>query len=323
MYIMGENPAMSDPDVQPCARRARRPRAPGGAGHLPDRDRLPRRRRPAGVRLPGEDRHLHQHRPAGAARPPGARRRRATRARTSGSSSRSRDRWASTGTTPRPPRSSTRCATRCPHRRHHLGAARAEHAVTYPCKAEGDPGDRSSSSRASRARPAAARFVPADIIPADERPDAEYPMVLITGRQLEHWHTGSMTRRAPRSMRSSRIRSPRSIRSTLPRSARRPATSSRSSRAAARSRCTRGPTTARRAAPSSSPSATTRRRANRLTNAALDPFAKIPEFKYCEFASRSAVRCRRAELRRRPGVARPGGHGTGRVTHKSSIMMMI
>ncbi len=41
-----------------------------------------------------------------------------------------------------------------------------------------------------------ARFVPADIIPANERPDAEYPFVLITGRQLEHWHTGSMTRRA-------------------------------------------------------------------------------------------------------------------------------
>src|SRR4029079_19075100 len=38
--------------------------------------------------------------------------------------------------------------------------------------------------------------VPADIIPADERPDAQYPMVLITGRQLEHWHTGSMSRRA-------------------------------------------------------------------------------------------------------------------------------
>jgi formate dehydrogenase major subunit len=32
------------------------------------------------------------------------------------------------------------------------------------------------------------RFVPADIIPADERPDAEYPMVLITGRQ---WNTGT------------------------------------------------------------------------------------------------------------------------------------
>jgi len=38
--------------------------------------------------------------------------------------------------------------------------------------------------------------VPADLIPAAERPDREYPFVLITGRQLEHWHTGSMTRRA-------------------------------------------------------------------------------------------------------------------------------
>ena len=37
---------------------------------------------------------------------------------------------------------------------------------------------------------------PAGIIPANERPDAEYPFVLITGRQLAHWHTGSMTRRA-------------------------------------------------------------------------------------------------------------------------------
>src|SRR5207237_3602773 len=41
-----------------------------------------------------------------------------------------------------------------------------------------------------------ARFVPADIIPAAERPDADYPMVLITGRQLEQCHAGSMTRRA-------------------------------------------------------------------------------------------------------------------------------
>jgi len=41
-----------------------------------------------------------------------------------------------------------------------------------------------------------AKLVPADIIPAAERPDTDYPMVLITGRQLEHWHTGAMTRRA-------------------------------------------------------------------------------------------------------------------------------
>jgi formate dehydrogenase major subunit len=40
------------------------------------------------------------------------------------------------------------------------------------------------------------RFVPADIIPAAEHPDRDYPMVLITGRQLEHWHTGAITRRS-------------------------------------------------------------------------------------------------------------------------------
>jgi formate dehydrogenase major subunit len=30
----------------------------------------------------------------------------------------------------------------------------------------------------------------------DETPDNEYPMILTTGRILEHWHTGEMTRRA-------------------------------------------------------------------------------------------------------------------------------
>ena len=38
--------------------------------------------------------------------------------------------------------------------------------------------------------------MPADVTPPDELPDAAYPMVLTTGRLLEHWHTGSMTRRA-------------------------------------------------------------------------------------------------------------------------------
>ena len=41
-----------------------------------------------------------------------------------------------------------------------------------------------------------AKFTPADVIAPDEAPDAEYPMILTTGRQLEHWHTGSMTRRS-------------------------------------------------------------------------------------------------------------------------------
>ena len=70
-----------------------------------------------------------------------------------------------------------------------------EHAVTYPCTHEGDPGDPVVFTDNFPREGGKARFVPADIIPAAERPDAEYPMVLITGRQLEHWHTGSMTRR--------------------------------------------------------------------------------------------------------------------------------
>jgi formate dehydrogenase major subunit len=71
-----------------------------------------------------------------------------------------------------------------------------EHAVTYPCTAEGDPGQSVVFVDSFPRDSGRARFVPADIVPAAERPDAEYPLVLITGRQLEHWHTGSMSRRA-------------------------------------------------------------------------------------------------------------------------------
>jgi formate dehydrogenase major subunit len=41
-----------------------------------------------------------------------------------------------------------------------------------------------------------ARFVPAEWTAAPELPDDEFPLVLNTGRLLEHWHTGSMTRRS-------------------------------------------------------------------------------------------------------------------------------
>jgi formate dehydrogenase major subunit len=70
-----------------------------------------------------------------------------------------------------------------------------EHAVTYPCTSEGDPGEPVVFVEDFPRENGKARFVPVDIVPAAERPDSEYPMVLITGRQLEHWHTGSMTRR--------------------------------------------------------------------------------------------------------------------------------
>ncbi len=71
-----------------------------------------------------------------------------------------------------------------------------ESSVTYPCEQEGDPGQPIVFIDKFPTPTGRARFVPADIIPANERPDTEFPFVLITGRQLEHWHTGAMTRRA-------------------------------------------------------------------------------------------------------------------------------
>jgi formate dehydrogenase major subunit len=71
-----------------------------------------------------------------------------------------------------------------------------ESSVTYPCVKEGDPGDPVIFIENFPTESGRGKFVPADLISAAERPDAEYPMVLMTGRMLEHWHTGSMTRRA-------------------------------------------------------------------------------------------------------------------------------
>ena len=41
-----------------------------------------------------------------------------------------------------------------------------------------------------------ANLVAAEWLPAKELPDAEYPFILTTGRLLQHWHTGTMTRRS-------------------------------------------------------------------------------------------------------------------------------
>ncbi|MGH8620942.1 MAG: formate dehydrogenase subunit alpha, partial [Burkholderiales bacterium] len=71
-----------------------------------------------------------------------------------------------------------------------------ESCVTYPCEKEGDPGQPVVFTDNFPTPTGRGKFVPADIIPANERPDQKYPFVLITGRQLEHWHTGAITRRA-------------------------------------------------------------------------------------------------------------------------------
>ena len=70
-----------------------------------------------------------------------------------------------------------------------------ENAVTYPSLSETDPGQPIVFGDGFPRKDGRAKFTPASIIAPDDVPDAEYPMILTTGRQLEHWHTGSMTRR--------------------------------------------------------------------------------------------------------------------------------
>jgi formate dehydrogenase major subunit len=156
-----------------------------------------------------------------------------------------------------------------------------EHAVTYPCSAEGDPGQPVVFVDDFPRETGRARFVPADIIPADERPDAEYPMVLITGRQLEHWHTGSMTRRA--TVLDAIEPDPVALMHPLDLDA---MGGKPGDVVTIESR--RGSVSLYARADDSSPRGAIfvpfcyyEAAINKLTNAALDPYGKIPEFKYC------------------------------------------
>ncbi|MBT3781666.1 MAG: formate dehydrogenase subunit alpha [Rhodospirillaceae bacterium] len=72
-----------------------------------------------------------------------------------------------------------------------------EDAITYPCLHDGDPGEAVIFGEQFPTDDGRGKFVPCDIVHPDELPDENYPMVLLTGRLLEHWHTGAMTRRAP------------------------------------------------------------------------------------------------------------------------------
>jgi formate dehydrogenase major subunit len=156
-----------------------------------------------------------------------------------------------------------------------------EHSVTYPCRNEGDPGEEVIFTDRFPTLDGRARIVPAEFTTADELPDDEYPFVLITGRVLEHWHTGSMTRRAgvldaiepvptvsihPDDMDRIGLRTGET--------------------AALETRRGRVVAIVRRdsATPRGSvfmAFAYVEAAANILTNPKLDPFGKIPEFKYC------------------------------------------
>jgi formate dehydrogenase major subunit len=159
-----------------------------------------------------------------------------------------------------------------------------ESSVTYPCLSADDPGQPTVFIENFPTLDGRVKLVPADIIPANERPDAEYPFVLITGRQLEHWHTGSMTRRtvvldaiepiATASMNGSDLRKlgvePGDIITV---------TSRRGTVSLSVRRDDGTPVGCVFIAFAYYEAA-----ANLLTNPALDPFGKIPEFKYCAVA---------------------------------------
>ena len=71
-----------------------------------------------------------------------------------------------------------------------------ESAVTYPCEDEFSEGQSVIFADGYPTESGRGKLVPCDILPPNEVPDSKFPLVLTTGRLLEHWHTGSMTRRA-------------------------------------------------------------------------------------------------------------------------------
>ncbi|MGB8735056.1 MAG: formate dehydrogenase subunit alpha, partial [Rhodomicrobium sp.] len=156
-----------------------------------------------------------------------------------------------------------------------------ESSVIYPSLSPEDPGQPVVFGDGYPRENKRAKFVPANVLPPAELPDAEYPMVLSTGRQLEHWHTGAMTRRAavldalepsptayfnPDALAKMGVTPGGSVRVTTRRG---------SIVLAARAD---GDIQANMIF---IPFAYVEAAANLLTNPQLDPFGKIPEYKFC------------------------------------------
>jgi len=71
-----------------------------------------------------------------------------------------------------------------------------EGSLIYPLTREGDAGQPVLFDHDFPTPDGRGKLVPVSFRPADELPDRDYPLVFTTGRMLEHWHTGSMTRHA-------------------------------------------------------------------------------------------------------------------------------
>ena len=156
-----------------------------------------------------------------------------------------------------------------------------ESAVTYPAPAPDKPGLDVVFGDGFPRPGGFGKLVAAKLTPPDEVPDAEYPFILTTGRQLEHWHTGAMTRRATTldALEPAAVAS--LSRGDIVRLGIKPGDTVRvSTRRGMIELATRQDD----AVPDGVifiPFAFVEAAANILTNPALDPFGKIPEFKFC------------------------------------------
>jgi formate dehydrogenase major subunit len=156
-----------------------------------------------------------------------------------------------------------------------------ESSVTYPADAPDKPGHDVVFDKGFPRPGGFGKLVAAKLAPPDETPNEEYPFILTTGRQLEHWHTGAMTRRSTTldALEPAAVASV--SRGTL---ARLGIKAGDLIRVATRRGTVELAARQDDAIPDGVvfiPFAYVEAAANLLTNPALDPFGKIPEFKYC------------------------------------------
>jgi formate dehydrogenase major subunit len=156
-----------------------------------------------------------------------------------------------------------------------------EEVVTYPCDAPDKPGNEIIFGDGFPTQNGRGKIVPTDLTPPDELPDEDYPMILTTGRMLEHWHTGAMSRRAA----NLDELEPEAVACLSPYDIdRMQLTPGDFIRVSTR----RGAITLRTRLDRDVaegmvfiPFCYTEAAANLLTNPQLDPYGKIPEFKFC------------------------------------------
>lgn len=156
-----------------------------------------------------------------------------------------------------------------------------EGSVTYPCGDDDLPGEAILFGDGFPTADGRVKLVPTQIVPPDELPDDEYPMVLTTGRLLEHWHTGAMTQRAT----TLSNLEPTPIAGLNPKQMQRMGLAPGDIiRVSTRRNAIDITARADGDVPDGMvfiPFCFTDAAANLLTNPQLDPFGKIPEFKFC------------------------------------------